>query len=262
MKNIEYFNNLKNKELFSSLVVYDATFSRLANDAGVDILVVGDSLAMNIQGAKTTIETNVENIIYHTKAVVKGNYEAFIIADMPAFSYVNKNCAIKNASRLIKAGVPMIKIEGGENWTIDIIKNLTEMGISICGHLGLTPQYYHKLGGHKVQGKTDSDKERIFNQAMLLQEAGIEMLVLECVPEDLGKSITKSLSIPVFGAGAGRFLDGQVLLAYDVLGLTGTRLKFAKNFISDCNSPLEAFSNFSQHVKRNLFPTENHVFIY
>ena len=260
MKNINYFRKLKGKELFSALVVYDATFARLASLAGIDILVVGDSLGMNILGRKTTIPTTIDEMSYHSKAVLSGNTDSFVILDMPAFSYPTFGKAMKNAAKLMKTGGQMIKIEGGADWIINIIKRLIDRGIPICAHIGLTPQYYYNLGGHKIQGLTNKDQKRLFSEATKLEAAGVEMLVLECVPEQLTKEISKSLSIPVLGIGAGRFADGQALLAYDVIGLSGEKLKFTQNFMTDSSVPKTAFEKFHISVKEKTFPTEKHSF--
>ncbi len=246
---------------FAGLVLYDACFARLASEAGIEVVVVGDSVGMCVQGHSTTVPTTMKDMVYHTRAVARGHGDGLLIGDLPFMSYPAREAAIGNASRLMQAGAHMVKLEGGSPWTADIVGFLVERGIPVCGHIGLTPQTFHKLGGHRIQGKVPEEAARLQAEARALQEAGAELLVLECVPRDLAGDITGSLEIPVMGAGAGIHCDGQVLLAYDVLGLSGRSLKFARNYLGQGSGTLlEAFRQFASEVKAGVFPGEEHSF--
>lgn len=245
-------------EKISCLTAYDASFSALI-DAACDVILVGDSLGMVIQGHSTTLPVKIEDMIYHTRCVTKTCKRALVIADLPFMSYDTPENAAKNAARLIQdSGAQMVKLEGAK---IDIIQFLVAQGISVCGHLGLLPQFIHQLGGYKVQGKLAEAAEKLLSDSIKIQSAGATMLLLECVPADLAKQITEKLTIPVIGIGAGKFCDGQVLVIYDMLGIsTGKRPRFSKNFLADTNSIESALKNYSNAVKNGEFPTEEHSF--
>ena len=185
------------------LTAYDASFSAVIEQAGVEVILVGDSLGMVVQGQESTLPVTVNDIVYHTQNVIRGTDRAFVIADLPFMSYANTEQAIANAARLMaEGGAQMVKLEGGPV-VLDIVKQLTERGIPVCGHLGLLPQSVHRLGGYRVQGREPEQAQVLIEQAQQLQQAGADMLVLECVPASLGKAITEAVAIPVIGIGAG-----------------------------------------------------------
>ena len=213
------------------LTAYDASFASLMHDNGVEVLLVGDSLGNVVQGQETTLPVTVDEMIYHAKAVKRGAPEAFIVVDMPFMSYSSVDVALQNAGRIMKeTGAQMVKLEGGQS-VLAMVNALSAQGIPVCAHLGLLPQSVHKKSGYKVQGKAEKDAEQILQDAMALEQAGADMLVLECVPAMLAKRITEAVTMPVIGIGAGRDCDGQVLVCYDMLDLTkGKRPKFSKNY--------------------------------
>lgn len=240
---------------FAGLVLYDACFARLAQEAGIEVTVVGDSVGMCVLGHATTVATTMDDIVYHVRAVAKGHGEGLLIGDLPFMSYAMPEMAVRNATLLMRAGAHMVKLEGGGPWAAETVAFLVQRGIPVCGHIGLTPQSVHKLGGHRVQGEVPQEADRILEEARALQEAGAELLVLECIPEDLAATIVDSLAIPIMGAGAGAHCDGQVLLAYDVLGLAGNAFGFAKNYLEHgASGPLAAFRQFGEEVRNGLFP--------
>jgi len=243
-------------EKIAMLTAYDATFSHIVEQAEVDVILVGDSLGMVIQGQESTIPVTVDDMVYHTKNVVKGSEKTFIISDLPFMSYTNVEQAITNAARLMaEGGAQMVKLEGGEA-VAEIITQLASRGIPVCAHLGLLPQSVHRLGGYRVQGREPEQAEQLIEQALLLEKAGADMLVLECVPASLGKAVTEALNIPVIGIGAGVDCDGQVLVIYDMLGLTpGKKPRFSQNFLAQCSSAEEAIGNYVTAVKARQFPT-------
>ena len=246
-------------EKISCLTAYDASFSALIDAAEIDVILVGDSLGMVIQGNSTTLPVKIDDMIYHTRCVTKTCQRALVIVDLPFMTYDTPENAAKNAARLIQdGGAQMVKLEGTK---IEIIEFLVAQGISVCGHLGLLPQSIHQLGGYKVQGKLAKAAEKLLTDAMSIQNAGASMLLLECVPANLARQITEKLTIPVIGIGAGRFCDAQVLVVYDMLGIsTGKRPRFSKNFLADTNSIESALKNYSNAVKNGEFPTEEHSF--
>lgn len=247
-------------EKFTCITAYDASFSHLFSAAGVETLLVGDSLGMVLQGHNSTLPVSIEDICYHTSAVNRGNQGALIIADLPFMSYSHREAAFENAAKLMRAGAHVIKVEGGE-WLYQIIAELTERGVPVCGHLGLTPQSVHLFGGYKVQGRGEQ-AQKILQDAHKLQQAGAKMLVLECVPTPLAQQITAELSIPVIGIGAGPATDGQVLVMHDMLGITpGKAPRFSKNFLQECGGDIQAAVQlFIQQVKQGQFPDKQHSF--
>jgi 3-methyl-2-oxobutanoate hydroxymethyltransferase len=246
-------------EKISCLTAYDAGFSALIDKVGVDMMLVGDSLGMVIQGHSTTLPVSVRDMVYHTRCVSNARSRAFIIADLPFLSYVTPVMAAKNAAKLVQlGGAQMVKLEGPR---IDCVSFLVDQGIAVCGHLGLLPQSINQLGGYKVQGKEHAVAEKMIADAHRLQKAGAGLLVLECVPATLAKDISDQLTIPVIGIGAGAACDGQVLVLYDILNIgTGKRPRFSRNFMSDAANIEEAIHAYHQAVKQSLFPAVEHSF--
>ena len=238
------------------LTAYDATFSHVLEQAGVDIVLVGDSLGMVIQGQESTLPVTVDHMVYHTANVIRGSESLFVITDMPFMSYANIDQAMHNAARLMaEGGAQMIKLEGGAE-QVELISALTRRGIPVCGHLGLLPQSVHKLGGYLVQGREQAAADKILQDAISLEKAGADMVVLECVPATLAKLISEALTIPVIGIGAGADCDGQVLVLYDMLGITpGKRPRFSHDFLADCGHIPAAISRYVEAVKNGKFPT-------
>jgi len=238
------------------LTAYDASFSHVLEQAGIDVILVGDSLGMVIQGQESTLPVTVDDMVYHTRNVVRGSEKAFVMADMPFMSYANAEQAINNAARLMaEGGAQMVKLEGGAI-VVDTVKQLVERGIPVCAHLGLLPQSVHRLGGYRVQGRDDDNAQQLIDDAKALQDAGADMLVLECVPAELGKKLTQAVTIPVIGIGAGKNCDGQVLVLYDMLGLTpGKRPRFSHDFLADAGAIPAAIANYVQDVKSGDFPS-------
>lgn len=247
-------------EKIAMLTCYDASFASLMDECGVDILLVGDSLGMVIQGHDTTLPVTVDDVAYHTSCVARGVRFAMVIADLPFAAYSTPDEAMTNAARLMRAGAEMVKMEGGL-WLAPIVRHLVERGIPVCAHLGLTPQSVHQLGGFRVQGKTSEAADILLGDALALQEAGASLLVLEAIPASLGASVTKALRIPTIGIGAGIDCSGQVLVMHDMLGaFPGHRPKFVKNFMDGRSSIVDAFGAFVQAVKSQSFPGPEHCF--
>ncbi|WAI19143.1 MAG: 3-methyl-2-oxobutanoate hydroxymethyltransferase [Buchnera aphidicola (Brevicoryne brassicae)] len=248
------------KKKFAAITAYDFSFAKLFSNQGVPVILVGDSLGMTIQGNSSTLPVKVKDIEYHTKAVRKGAPNVFLLSDLPFMSYYETKIALKNTAKIIQSGANMIKIEGGK-WLIKIIKELSERSILVCGHIGLTPQSFNYLSGYKVQGKEKNDANKLIEEAFLLEEAGIKMLVVECIPALLAKQITENLSIPVIGIGAGSNTDGQILVMQDLLGITeGKTPKFSKNFLSESGSIQNAIQRYIKEVKNSLYP--NNMYSY
>jgi 3-methyl-2-oxobutanoate hydroxymethyltransferase len=246
-------------EKITCLTAYDASFSALCDAVGIDILLVGDSLGMVIQGQQTTLPVTVNDMVYHTRCVSQARRRAFIIADLPFMSYPTPLIAAQNAARLMQeSGAQMVKLEGAR---LDTTRFLVDQGIPVCGHLGLLPQQINQLGTYKVQGKTTADADKILENAHQLQQAGASLLVLECVPAALAKTISHELTIPVIGIGAGVDCDGQVLVLYDMLGISiGKSPRFSKNFMQEANSISDAIAAYQLAVKQRQFPTSEHSF--
>lgn len=250
----------KNGEKIACLTAYDAAFSRLLDQSNVDVMLVGDSLGMVLHGEDTTLKVTMNDMIYHTRLVKSACKHSLVVSDMPFMSYATPAQALGNAARLIReGGAEVVKLEGGARFA-DTIKHLNDHGIPVCAHLGLTPQSVHKLGGYHVQGKDKETADRIFRDAGILAEAGTSMLVLECVPHQLACDITKAIPIPVIGIGAGSECDGQVLVLYDILGITDRKLRFSKNFLESGLSIQAAIENYVTAVKSGEFPAKEHQF--
>lgn len=248
-------------EKIALLTAYDASFARVLQAAGVDVILVGDSLGNVIQGEDSTLPVTVDHMIYHTRAVRRGADKSFIITDMPFMSYSTPEQALEHAGQIMKCGgAHMVKLEGGEH-VVETIRVLNQFGIPVCAHLGLTPQSVNKLGGYRVQGRDEASAQTILADAKRLEDAGADMLVLECVPTELAATITASLSIPVIGIGAGPQCDGQVLVLYDMLGLIGEhRPKFVRDFLQQHDSIFGAVQAFVAAVKDGSFPDAEHSF--
>ncbi len=244
-----------NNEKIACLTAYDASFAALLDQAGVDIILIGDSLGMVVQGQDSTVSVTMDDMIYHSQCVSAAVDRAFIMTDMPFMSYTNVDQALSNATDLIQlGGAQMVKLEASAR-QVSIVEELSECGIPICAHLGLRPQYIHKLGGYSMQGKDESSAQELFNSAENLQAAGADMLLLECVPNELANKITQNCSIPVIGIGAGSDCDGQILVLHDVLGITqGMKPKFAKNFLAGSGDISAAITSYVQDVKNLRFP--------
>lgn len=245
---------------FVALTSYDASFAQLSDEAGIEILLVGDSLGNVIQGLDSTVPVTIDQMMYHVTAVARGNQHAMIMADMPYMTYTSEIAALENATQLMQAGAHIVKLEGGA-WLTPIIKRLTECGIPVCGHIGLTPQSVDKLGGYKVQGTDQHGADTLKSDALALQQAGIDLLVMECIPGDLASEITTELSIPTIGIGAGAGTDAQVMVLHDILGLkTRPTPKFVKNFLADAGSIDEAISAYANAVRNGQFPAPEHIY--
>ncbi len=245
-------------EKITALTCYDASFAKLLEAAGVDILLVGDSLGMVLQGRESTLPVTLADMIYHTECVARGSSSAFIVADMPFGSYQNNpQDAFQNASQLMRAGAHMVKLEGGRAMT-DTVRFLVERGVPVFGHLGLTPQSVHQLGGYRVQGKTEQGAAQLKADAAALVEAGIGMLLLEAIPAGLAREVTTAISVPTIGIGAGVDCSGQVLVLHDMLGVYGKPPKFAKNFMEGATSIQQAVECYVAAVKAKQFPAPEH----
>jgi len=245
---------------FSCITTYDATFSAVACQAGIDVLLIGDSLGMVLQGQDSTLPVSMDDMIYHTKCVKQGATKPLIMADMPFNSINTLESALDNAGRLMQAGAHIVKLEGGE-WLAEYISALSDRGIPVCAHLGLTPQSVNKLGGYRVQGKEADKANNMINTAKLLEQAGADMILLECVPTSLAELITKKVKVPVIGIGAGNVTDGQVLVMHDLLGISGGhKPKFVKNFMAQANSIQDAFTQYDAEVKSGEFPSADFSF--
>jgi len=237
------------------LTCYDATFARVADEAGVDCLLVGDSLGMVLQGRSSTVPVTLEHMAYHTSCVAAGNRAAWVIGDLPFGSYQEgPEQALRSAASLMQAGAHMVKLEGG-GWTAETVRFLTERGIPVCAHLGLTPQSVHALGGYRIQGRDDEAAATLMRHAKELEAAGAAMLVLELMPSAVATSITQALGIPVIGIGAGPQCGGQVLVLHDMLGLApGKPPRFVRNFMEGANGIAHALSRYVDAVKNATFP--------
>ncbi len=250
----------QDKQKITCLTAYDASFASLFDKAGIQVLLIGDSLGMVLQGHNSTIPVTLNDIKYHTKCVTSTVKNALIIADLPFMTYSTPHQAYDNAAKLIRAGGNMVKLEGGE-WLSETVKGLVERGIPVCAHLGLTPQSVNVFGGFKVQGRLDSQAEKIMQDALLLEKCGAQLLVIECVPVSLAQRITDALQIPVIGIGGGNVTDGQILVMHDAFGISnGFCPKFSKNFLLETNDIKEAVALYKKQVEDGSFPGQEHCF--
>jgi 3-methyl-2-oxobutanoate hydroxymethyltransferase len=244
----------------STITAYDASFAKLFDQAGIHAILIGDSLGMVLQGQDSTLPVSINDMAYHTRCVKRGVEQSLIIADMPFMSYATKGQALENAGLLMQAGASMVKVEGGA-WLNETISALVERGIPVCAHLGLTPQSVNIFGGFKVQGRENEKAQQMINDALALQAAGAQLLVLECIPEQLGDEITKALTIPTIGIGAGRNTDGQILVMHDALGIACNYMpKFSRNFLKDTGDIKKAVELYISEVTAGNFPGDEHVF--
>jgi 3-methyl-2-oxobutanoate hydroxymethyltransferase len=243
------------------LTAYDASMARIADAAGVDMVLVGDSLGMVVQGADSTLPVTIDDLIYHSRAVRRGLAHALMFVDMPFLSYATPERALDGAARLLmQGGASMVKLEGGGPEVLAAIEFLSKREVPVCAHLGLTPQSVLRLGGYKVQGREEPQRRAMLAQAQSVVAAGAEALVLECVPADLGQEITASIPIPTIGIGAGSGCDGQVLVCYDMLGMTlgHRRPRFVKDFLAGAGSAQKAIETYAADVRARRFPAAEH----
>jgi 3-methyl-2-oxobutanoate hydroxymethyltransferase len=248
-------------EKIACITCYDASFAALVDAADLDVVLVGDSLGMVIQGHDTTVPVTLDDVIYHCRAVSKGLVRPFLMADMPFMTYTSKEQALKNAVRLMQeGGAKMVKLEGGAS-QVEIVEFLAGHDIAVCAHLGLRPQSVHKTGGFRVQGREEAAAEQMKRDARALQDAGADIVLLECIPSALGAEITRELHVPVIGIGAGPDTDGQILVLYDVLDITpGRKPRFVKNYMAGHDSPLAALASYVAAVKSREYPAPEHCF--
>jgi len=243
------------------LTCYDASFAAVLEEAGVDSLLIGDSLGNVLQGHESTLPVTLRDMVYHTACVARGSKRAFIVADMPFGSFqVSPQDTLRNAAGLMSSGAQMVKIEGGRPM-VETIEFLTDRGIPVCGHLGLTPQSVHQLGGYRVQGKGESEGQRLLKEAKQLEQAGAGMIVLEAIPAALAREVTAAITIPTIGIGAGADCSGQVLVLHDMLDVyPGKKAKFVKNFMRPAGSIQGAVELYVKEVKARAFPGPEHSF--
>ena len=248
-------------EKIAVLTCYDASFAALLEAQGVDVLLVGDSLGMVLQGHETTLPVSLDEMVYHTACVARGAKQAFIICDMPFGTFqISPQETFAHAVKLMAAGAQMIKLEGGAAMA-ETVRFLTGRGIPVCGHIGLTPQSVHQMGGYRVQGKKSADAQRMLQDAAALEQAGAGMLVLEAMPALLAAEITAQLSIPTIGIGAGAACSGQVLVLHDMLDIyPGKKPRFVKNYMQGAGSIAAAVADYVSEVKAGSFPAQEHSF--
>ncbi|MDW6018907.1 3-methyl-2-oxobutanoate hydroxymethyltransferase [Vibrio plantisponsor] len=244
---------------FATSTAYDASFAQLFESQEMPVLLVGDSLGMVLQGESDTLPVSVDDIAYHTRCVRKGSPNCLLMADMPFMSYATPEQACENAAKIMRAGANMVKIEGGD-WLVDTVKMLTERAVPVCAHLGLTPQSVNIFGGYKVQGRDQEQADRMVKDAIALQEAGAQIVLLECVPAGLAERITQILDVPVIGIGAGNSTDGQILVMHDMFGISANYMpKFSKNFLAETGDMHKAVAAYIADVEAGRFPDEAHT---
>ncbi len=251
------------KEKIVALTAYDFPTAKIVDNAGVDIILVGDSLGMVVLGYKDTIPVSMEEMIHHTKAVARGVKRALVIGDMPYMSFqISKQKAVENAFRFIKeGGARAVKMEGATPFRLEIIQALNEAEIPVMGHVGLTPQSINRIGSFKVRGKDKLEAKKILDQAKKLEEAGVFSIILECIPLELAKVITNELSIPTVGIGAGPFCDGQILVFHDLMGYSNGYLpKYVKKYVDLNEILIKAIGKYVEEVKKNQFPLDKHSY--
>lgn len=259
---VRTLDEMKHKgEKIAALTCYDASFAKVLEAAGVDVLLVGDSLGMVIQGGETTLAVTVDDVVYHTRAVAQASSRALLVADLPFMSDATVDTAMAAAGRLVKeGGAHMVKLEGGTH-QLEVVRALSEHSVAVCAHLGLLPQSVHRMGGYRVQGRDEHSAQHMISEAVALQHAGAQLLVLECIPERLADEITRAVRIPVVGIGAGGHTSGQILVLYDILGIAPDHMpKFAKNFMEQGGSIQDAVERYVKAVKGGSFPDPEHWF--
>jgi 3-methyl-2-oxobutanoate hydroxymethyltransferase len=249
------------KEKIACLTAYDASFASVLEEGGVELILVGDSLGMVIQGLDTTVPVTMDDVVYHTRCVARGSQRALLVSDMPFLSYHSPDQALTNAARLMQeGGAQMLKLESGTT-QIDTVRRLSDQGVPVCAHLGLRPQSIHRLGGYRVQGTDEHSATRMLEDALTLQQAGAVILLLECVPGLLAAEITANVDIPVIGIGAGVACDGQILVLHDILGITPGRVpRFVRNFMDGGKTIQAAVKEYVGAVKSCSFPSAEHTF--
>lgn len=251
----------QDNEKIVMLTAYDSSFGRVLDEQGVDVILIGDSLGMVIQGYPTTIPVSVDDMIYHTRAVSAVAQTALVLADLPFMSYTSPEMALRNCARLMQeSDAHMVKLEGGAP-QVETVKQLTHHGVPVCAHLGLQPQSVHKLGGYRVQGRDEAVAKQMREDALALQDAGADMILLECVPEVLATAITQAVDVPVIGIGAGRCCDGQVLVLHDMLGITPRAPRFSQDFMQGGRNIPQAIRAYVEAVKNGSFPADVHCFV-
>jgi 3-methyl-2-oxobutanoate hydroxymethyltransferase len=260
--NLSTLEQMKQRgEKIACLTVYDASFAVLLDAAGVDVALVGDSLGMVIQGHDTTVPVTMDHMVYHSAAAARGLHRPFLITDLPFMSYPSRELALANAVRLMQeGGARMVKLESGKG-QIEIVEFLASHDIAVCAHLGLRPQSVHKTGGFRVQGRAEEAARHMLEDALALEQAGADLVLLECIPAALGRSIAQALKVPVIGIGAGPDTDGQILVLYDILDITqGRKPRFVRNFMSGVDTPQAAIARYVQAVKSGEYPAPEHCF--
>ena len=248
-------------EPIACLTCYDASFAALLDDANVDLVLVGDSLGMVIQGHDTTVPVTVDDVVYHCKAVSRGLLRPVLVADLPFMSYPSREVALTNSVRLMQeGGARMVKLESGAE-QVRVVEFLTSHDIAVCAHLGLRPQSVHKTGGFRVQGRQQDAAARMLQDALDLQSAGADLVLLECIPAELGSTISAALDVPVIGIGAGPDTAGQILVLYDILDITtGRKPRFVRDFMAGAGTPLAAVKSYVEAVKTRSYPAAEHCF--
>lgn len=247
-------------EKFACITSYDALFAEICSKSGIEVLLVGDTLGMVLQGHDSTLPVTMDDMLYHTACVKRGNRGALLIADLPFMSYSSPVQTLDNAAALMRTGAQMVKLEGGA-WIAESTRQLAERGIPVCAHMGLTPQSVNRIGGFRVQGRDPKQADLILEEARLLEASGASMLLLECIPATLAKTVTDSLEIPVIGIGAGIDVDGQIMVLHDVLGISPITPKFVKNFLAESDSGIPgAISAYLNAVKSGTFPAPEHTY--
>ncbi|ACS86600.1 3-methyl-2-oxobutanoate hydroxymethyltransferase [Musicola paradisiaca] len=250
---------LDNKK-FATLTAYDAGFARLFFEQGIQVMLVGDSLGMTVQGHDSTLPVTIDDMVYHTRCVRRGAPHCLLLSDLPFMSCATPEQACLHAGELMRAGANMVKVEGG-SWLAPTVSMLTERAVPVCGHLGLTPQSVNIFGGYKVQGRDETAANQLMADALALEKAGAQLMVLECVPASLAQRVTAALDIPVIGIGAGNATDGQILVMHDALGITGAQTpKFARNFLAETHDIRSAIRLYIQEVEQGSFPSEQYAF--
>jgi 3-methyl-2-oxobutanoate hydroxymethyltransferase len=245
----------------ASLTCYDASFAVLLDEADIDLVLVGDSMGMVIQGYDTTVPVTMDDIVYHCRAVARGLHRPFLMADLPFMSYPSKERALENSVRLMQeGGAKMVKLESGATQA-ETVEWLARHDIAVCAHLGLRPQSVHKTGGFRVQGREQDAAAQMIESAKRLESAGADIVLLECIPADLGKAITQALHVPVIGIGAGPGTDGQILVLYDILDITtGRKPRFVQNFMKGASDNREALKRYVDAVRTGTYPAPEHCF--
>ena len=259
---VRSLSNMKTRgEKIACLTAYDASFTVALEEAGIDVLLVGDSLGMVVQGHTTTLPVTLDDVVYHSRHVARASRSALLIADMPFMADATIEMALTAAARLMKdGGVHMVKLEAAA-MQAEIVEALARRGIPVCAHLGLQPQSVHKLGGYRVQGRSQEAAEAILQEADSLVSAGADILLLECIPSTLAAEVTRQCAVPVIGIGAGPSCDGQILVTYDMLGLScGRRPRFSRDFLAEVESIQAAMKAYVDHVKAGTFPAREHEF--